>query len=341
MKNVVKKSKFVILPALATLVLTGVASVTGTVAWFTANRAATLSGAQFQAKALDSSLKMTVTALTGTTGGSTQAGSTQSIAVDGLLTHGSYDLKSKTAFTALASDNYVTGYSSVGAFDKSTSINTWQAAGNSTNDKVWYAVSWKITFSQQLNSNSEKIAVLFNPSASNYSNSQKVNAGFETAMFTLSDNSIDKSLVFGNDNHKKHVKSAGTVTASYTQVTESASFDAETEYFTKDNDRDTYSKVLNPSAGNKTSYYTRSYDLSQYEDSFDKYFQTDAKYVPLSDKDNKLTSTNEYLGTLDKDHTTLDVYCVAWYEGTDAAVITTNIIDTAITSTLGFYSRII
>ncbi len=51
MKNVVKKSKFVILPALATLVLTGVASVTGTVAWFTANRDVSATGMKFKTSA--------------------------------------------------------------------------------------------------------------------------------------------------------------------------------------------------------------------------------------------------------------------------------------------------
>lgn len=51
MKNVVKKSKFVILPALATLVLTGVASVTGTVAWFTANREVSATGMKFKTSA--------------------------------------------------------------------------------------------------------------------------------------------------------------------------------------------------------------------------------------------------------------------------------------------------
>ena len=51
MKKNFKKSKFVILLALATLVLTGVASVTGTVAWFTANRAVTVKGMQLKAKA--------------------------------------------------------------------------------------------------------------------------------------------------------------------------------------------------------------------------------------------------------------------------------------------------
>ena len=50
MKKNFKKSKFVILPALATLVLTSVATVTGTAAWFTASREVSASGMSFTAK---------------------------------------------------------------------------------------------------------------------------------------------------------------------------------------------------------------------------------------------------------------------------------------------------
>lgn len=50
MKKNLKKSKFVILPALATLVLTSVATITGTAAWFTASREVSASGMSFTAK---------------------------------------------------------------------------------------------------------------------------------------------------------------------------------------------------------------------------------------------------------------------------------------------------
>lgn len=66
MKKNFKKSKFVILPALATLVLTGVASVTGTVAWFTANRAVTVKGMQLKAQA-SSNLLVTASETNATT----------------------------------------------------------------------------------------------------------------------------------------------------------------------------------------------------------------------------------------------------------------------------------
>ena len=65
MKKNFKKSKFVILPALATLVLTGVASVTGTVAWFTANTRVTATGMTFSAKA-ESNLFIATATLDGT-----------------------------------------------------------------------------------------------------------------------------------------------------------------------------------------------------------------------------------------------------------------------------------
>ena len=50
MKKNFKKSKLVILPALATLILTGVASVTGTVAWFAASRNVDVTGMHLKAQ---------------------------------------------------------------------------------------------------------------------------------------------------------------------------------------------------------------------------------------------------------------------------------------------------
>lgn len=92
MKKNFKKSKFVILPAFATLVLTGVVSGTGTVAWFAANRTATITGTNFQAKAEGGSLKIAYTPRVGITAdpNSTAAADSKIFGVDGYLTHGSY-----------------------------------------------------------------------------------------------------------------------------------------------------------------------------------------------------------------------------------------------------------
>lgn len=92
MKKNFKKSKFVILPAFATLVLIGVASGTGTVAWFAVNRTATITGTNFQAKAEGGSLKIAYTPRVGITADlkSTSAADSKTFGVDGYLIHGFY-----------------------------------------------------------------------------------------------------------------------------------------------------------------------------------------------------------------------------------------------------------
>lgn len=77
-----KKSK-ILIPAFAVLALSVGASVTGTVAWFTASRSATF-GSTFATKDLEGSLSVKSTGLIGTT-----EGTSGNITVDGGLYHGS------------------------------------------------------------------------------------------------------------------------------------------------------------------------------------------------------------------------------------------------------------
>lgn len=80
------------MPVFATLVLTGVASGTGTVAWFAVNRTATITGTNFQAKAEGGSLKIAHTPRVDITAdpNSAFAADSKTFGVDGYLTHGSY-----------------------------------------------------------------------------------------------------------------------------------------------------------------------------------------------------------------------------------------------------------
>ena len=341
MKKNFKKSKFVILPALATLVLTGVASVTGTVAWFTANRTAKVTASQFTATAMNSNMTVTMTAITGTFSASSSTNS-GSISVDGTLTHGSFDADGTTnkgLYTALTSDSYVTGYQNVGNFNNGNSVGTWMAGTVETDKKVWYAVSWQMTFNVTLSSDSEKVAVLFNPAISSYSRNDKAHAGFKTAMFT-----DDQLVVFGNDNVKTHVKTAGNGTESFTQTKDTV-LKGGKEYYTLNEDQKTYSIVASPNQNSITTYFEKTYDKSALEESFQdtNYLQTNLSYSPLADKATTLTTANEYLGTIDSKNkdTGLSVYCVAWYEGTDAAVVNDNVIADAMEATLNFYCRVI
>ncbi|MCI7132735.1 MAG: hypothetical protein MSA42_03270, partial [Mollicutes bacterium] len=60
------KKSAVVIPALARIAVTAAASVSGTVAWFTANRAVSVSGDNFVAAKLDSSLAVALTGRVGT-----------------------------------------------------------------------------------------------------------------------------------------------------------------------------------------------------------------------------------------------------------------------------------
>ncbi len=92
MKKNFKKSKFVILPVLTIPVFAGVASITGTVAWFAANRIVTITGTNSQAKAEGGSLKIVYTPRVGITADPNLIATADSktFGVDGYLTHGSY-----------------------------------------------------------------------------------------------------------------------------------------------------------------------------------------------------------------------------------------------------------
>lgn len=183
MKKNFKKPKFVILPALATLVLTGVASVTGTVAWFTANRNTSASLTTIKAETMDGALKVAATAGVGIT----NAGGTDSvrtIAVDGALTHGSYDAKVKPTdneggglyvanIDSNGTDDTITGYTDLSNLkgEATTGVNTTHKRQAGTKDKtsVWYAVSWTLQFSQDNNNAAnENNVLLFNPTGASF-----------------------------------------------------------------------------------------------------------------------------------------------------------------------------
>ena len=228
MKKNFKKSKFVILPALATLVLTGVASVTGTVAWFTANRTVKASASQFKAEAEGGALSITTSPLTGTT---VDKENGNNIVVDGVLTHGSYDFTNLYTVTIL--DDNPTAYVSLG--NAILNNNEWLAytKTDDNNTKVWYGVAWKWTISYNAVSATDKIAVILDQNKSNYSDATDVNGGFEIAMSTNSNPS--KQIVFGNNAVKTHVSKAGEIDSGTGAI---ASFNdtADLHYLTQNND---------------------------------------------------------------------------------------------------------
>lgn len=286
MKKNFKKSKFVILPALATLVLTGVASVTGTVAWFTANRTVSASASQFKAEAEGGALSIATSPLLGT---SVNQEDKNNIVVDGVLTHGSYDFTNLYTVTIL--DDKPTAYVSLG--NATLNNNEWQAYAKTDDTKVWYGVAWKWTISYNAVSATDKIAVILDQNGSKYSDATDVNGGFEIAMSTNS-----KQIVFGNNYVKTHVSAAGNIREG--------------------------------EENRKTSSFADN-----------QYLINSNAYVRKNDKQPEATYTADagYIATLDSNTKSVDVTCVAWYEGTDSVVVTDKIVYKVITASFIFYSR--
>ena len=333
MKNTSKKSKFVILPALATLVMTSVATVTGTAAWFTAARTTTVTTDAFASVKTTSSLTCSVQGLANSGIDTNEKDGIVKLADSNYkLTHGSYNAqanKSGKLYVAQLNDDAnkdnaaVTGYRELGTAEahsntiqsgtETVTSNQWKQSENN-----WYGFAWKMTFTYTSSTfGDESNYLLFDVNSSSFkdadSNKDKVTAlpGFRIAFMTGS-----KFLVVGGDEVTTHV--TGTAKESIGNFVKTDATNANNENYACIND-------------------------------------TTAKF---NDDNKAITTSKLNLGEFTKPtagtSSTLTVTCVAWYEGTDPYVadkITektdehtsneANIEMSSITSTLNFYTRAI
>ncbi len=302
MKNKFKKSK-IIVPALALITATTVASVTGTVAWFSANRAASVTVSQFQATDSEGNLQVLAHAGVGTTTTATSAATTSAVTVDGVLTHGSYNATAGGATTGKlyvaniteSQDGYaIDSYSNKGAISDNTGTTItpsnypWMAGetGEESSKKIWYAVSWTIDVSLASEGNKSSTKMVFvNFKDTTFGNKTDVNQGFRVAIMSGSN-----TYIIGNDAHKKHVK--GTTTS----------------------------------------------DVEEWS----TYHQFAETYTLVQDNTSKTTAETETNGFLFElsGTTASTVTCVAWYEGEDTNVVSdANNTFTASDLKLSFYCR--
>ncbi len=305
MKKNFKKSKFVILPALATLVLTGVASVTGTVAWFTANRAVTVTGNKFETKILDGDLSVAITKGVGIEEDVT-AGTNVSATVDGFLTHGSYNAaagSSGSLYVAnLDNNGKVEGYSDRGNVgtaveaEKTQTSSKW-FAGTSSNSHVWYGVSWTMTFNTT-NQTNDKIALQFDPTGSKATDS--ISDGETIKGLRIAFMTTDKLVVASGD---KAVASGNSTSASLKHV-------------------------ISATAETKTANFDSN--------TFFKIGDQNAKVELAKDYDADMVTRKTYLG--DVGTSGLIVTVVAWFEGEDPSIVNDKTLS-SVTASLSFYAR--
>ena len=316
MKNKFKKSK-IIVPALALITTTTVASVTGTVAWFTANRTATVTASTFKSTAQNSSLKVSTEALVGTSNATSTAATEASISIDGSLTHGSYNAQAITSSSQGelyvadfgGDDTVVTGYSSKGTlgYAKTNASgttteqhSTWAAEVSSDSDKkIWYAVAWKMTFKVEgTTSLSTTSSLFFDPTATKFTDSVdkgQTLQGLRIALMTSSKFTVVGGLEGASN--EKHVKETWTKSAS----------------------------------DSNASTHTASFATGIYH----KYGEEVTKAVDASA--DTLQGHACYLGDIDATDG-LEVTAVAWFEGEDNSIVKDKTMSN-VTAALSFYSR--
>lgn len=308
MKNVVKKSKFVILPALATLVLTGVASVTGTVAWFTANRAVTASVSSFQAHNLNGNFTIKATGVENLTEANDSDNSTSSAVIvdsSALLADASVDVLNNKLYTKVLSDNGIlSGYKEIGSSATGATASSPNLAGKvkvgDDTKNVFYAITWSYTFTYQIVDQSKKIDLFLDTKSAKFSytpDSTKTNDAAKAFRigFIGSTNSGAK-IVLANNDVKTYVnQTTNTATATYDKNIIQAG---------------NYGKELGSLA-------------------------TDI--VSIGDN----TSRADYIGTFTpaKNGNTISVNCVAWFEGTDTTNVSNEAALSAVSANFGFYVR--
>lgn len=323
-----KKSK-VILPAMALLLFSTAASVTGTVAWFSATRVFNTSAAEFGINSVDGNLDATLEARVGT-----QVNGKKIEAQDNCrLYHGSFDTATKKAWilnqepSADGHDYFKDKGTEADAKDTPSNWHAHEAAVSGITYFVGF--SWKITFNYTFASGETSVGVFLDLAASsfeadetpiasasvvsvdevssvNYYAQEKTQKGFRIALLpddetsrVFANNTVADAYTSGDDSWYHYITNGSEEAAQGNYVTASGST----------------CNFLQHAVG----YTRRTEDIT------------------VADA----TAASERICTLTKSSASSaskEVICVAWYEGQDRNVISAAQMD-KVTANLTFYAR--
>ena len=324
------KKSAVVIPALARIAVTAAASVSGTVAWFIANRSVTVNASNFTAQSQNGDLTISLVdnSLLGVTKDTTDSKSVKR-ATDSFLTDASFDLTN--LYTKERDDEgSVTRFKDLGVIKVDSGngggevFNSNWSANAGSGVTLYYAVSWTWNFTYTFTSDTTDMALYFDLGASSFAfTEQKVNGqtvdmngthqdtytgnvskGFRLAMVSkASTENEPKNIVWAPEgaNVKSHVN--GTAKQNTHDFLDSE--------FHADLDAEHYHKAT---------------------DVLDKGATGDTQIV---DSNNAYC----YLGRLTKAANNFNVVCTAWFEGTDATNVINSAQNVAVTATQKFYVR--
>ena len=299
------KKSAVVIPALARIAVTAAASVSGTVAWFTAAKTVTATAGSFQASYNDGNLSVTASSWMATTNKLGSGSLNQTIlsiptkptkgkdvtVTEGVtFTDASYDLATDTLYSDKVKDD-------------GTDPNEFESKGTSAEknnqwvidaaNKVVYGVVWDYTFTYKFGADiANKYDLMFSPSKSSLTASTDTGAGLRIALVGKDfDNGTNtNAVVFANENYDTDAK----------------------QHISGEN-------------GSKTDYSSL-------------YIVSGSSDVDLDDAVSH-KGKQGYLGTFvptaANEDVTMDVRVVAWFEGTDNHVVSTQTLS-EVSATLGF-----
>ena len=301
-----KKSKLIVPAALAVMLLSTAASVTGTVAWFTVNRAVDTYTGNFSVESVDGNLSLTAAAVTGTT----ESNGVVSIASGAKMTDASYDASTgnlyRHPYTAAETNALATGHTFV---EKTESEANWKrtVTVNTTSTVYYYAVSWTYTFTYVYGSDTNTLNLyLSTDSGKSYFTKESANRnatgdhteqtwkGFRIA-FINSAASTGSTVVWAQQQIGDNVKHIHATNTAETGVAQ-----------------DSGVKVLAS--------------------------DTAPANTVLETAESGGTSVNNYIGQFTSSVTSITVKCVAWFEGTDPNVINEAEMDT-VSAHMRFFVR--
>ena len=323
------KKSAVVIPALARIAVTAAASVSGTVAWFTANRSVSVNASNFAAQSQNGDLTISLVdnSLLGVTKGTDAKSVTRND--NSFLTDASFDLTN--LYTKERDDEgSVTRFKNLGVIKVDSGngggevFNSNWSANAGSGVTLYYAVSWTWNFTYTFTSDTTDMALYFDLGASSFTfTEQKVNDQTVDMNGTHQDtytgnvsNGFRLAMVSGasKENEPKNIVWApeGANVKSHVNGTE------------KDDKLDFLGSEFH--ADLDAEHYHKATDV------LDKGATGDTQ---IADSNNAYC----YLGRLTKAKNSFNVVCTAWFEGTDATNVINSAQNVAVSATQKFYVR--
>jgi len=326
-----KKSK-IIVPALAMIGLSAVASVTGSVAWFTAQRTGNITTDNFAIVKTDGNLTVTTAAGVGTTKTDAEANEIKVIS-SSALANASFNPLTRKLYTAAGTNEsgVATGFIEV---DAGTGFKTNPVEGAHAyrigSSTIYYAFTWDVTVSYAWEQDQRNINIFFDYNASSMQ-AKKPNGddleegdvaetakGFRIAIMNKEDTPAHTIVYSGLQAAAEFKGTFGTAAANVDVYGNGSLANADKKYSYFATDKYAFS---NTAVGSATSH--------------------GGSINHATDGSANQTIREDYLATLtyNAEGANTTLRCVAWYEGNDSSIITDNDLQSVV-STIGFYSAI-